>query len=333
MTAAKCCPGRHSVSHSTERVGFGARRKSVLLPAGAGMVACAALFMPIKVPRELSTSSGLELSGAAWSPALSRYLLVSDDVNGDGAKHEPLLFALSDTGQLDASPIRIEGISELNDPESITAGPDGTFFVCTSHSLNKKGHLPESRRRLLQLAIGSDRKAKVLGQLDLSVARGADGKPPWGAGSLDIEGIAFRDGGLFIGLKSPLGDDGSAAILSLKNVATVIQSGVLQDGALSVWSRAPLCVPHDGRSVCEGIADLAFLPDGSLLVAGNTPKGLPTDGGGSLWKLTRPNTAPILLKRFEGKKPEGIALSPDGASAIVVFDADGRQPLWIRWPL
>ncbi len=305
----------------------------MLLPAGVGMVACAALIMPIKVPRELSERTGLELSGAAWSPALSRYVLVSDDVNEEGSKHEPLLFALSESGQLDAAPIRIEGIAELNDPESITAGPEGTLFVCTSHSLNKKGHLPESRRRLLQIAIGGDRKAKILGQLDLSVARGADGRPPWGGGSLDIEGIAFREGALFIGLKSPLGSDGGAAILRLPNVVAVIQSGVIQDGALTLWSRSRFCVPHDGKSVCEGIADLAFLPDGSLLIAGNAPKGMPTDGGGSLWKLAQPNGVPTLLKRFEGLKPEGVALSPDHTSAIVVFDTDGRQPIWIRWPL
>jgi len=243
------------------------------------------------------------------------------------------MFALSEAGQLDGAPIRIEGIAELNDPESITAAPDGTLFVCTSHSPNKKGHVPESRRRLLQLAITPDRKAKVLGHLDLSVARGADGKPPWGAGSLDIEGLAFRDGALFMGLKSPLGSDGSAAILRLPDALAAIQSGVIQDGALSVWSRTRLCVPHAGKSVCEGISDLAFLPNGSLLVTGNAPKGMPTDGGGSLWKLAAPNGAPTLLKRFEGLKPEGVALSPDRVSAIVVFDTDGKEPLWIRWPL
>jgi hypothetical protein len=305
----------------------------VLLPTGVGMVACAALIVPLQVPRELSQRTSLELSGAVWSSALSRYLLVSDDVNEEGLKHEPLLFALNEAGQFDGAPIRIEGVSELNDPESITAGPDGTLFVCTSHSLNKKGHLPEARRRLLQLALGPDRKAKVLGHLDLSVARGSDGKPAWGPGPLDIEGIAFRDGTLLIGLKSPLGADGSALILQLPDVQAAIRSGVIQDGALSVWSRTRLCVPHGGKSVCEGIADLAFLPDAGLLIAGNAPKGLPTDGGGSLWKLARPNGAPTLLKRFDGLKPEGVALSPDHASAIVVFDTDGRQPVWIRWPL
>ncbi len=297
------------------------------------MVACAALIVPMKVPHELSSRMGIELSGAVWSPVLSRYVLVSDDVNEEGAKHEPLLFTLSESGQLDAQPIRIAGIAELNDPESITAGPDGTLFVCTSHSLNRKGHLPESRRRLLQIAVAADRQAKLLGQVDLSVARNADGKPPWGAGALDIEGIAFREGTLYIGLKSPLEGNGSSTILKLPEVVKAIQAGVLADGALSVWSRQRLCVPHDGASVCEGVADLAFLPDGNLLLTGNSPKGMPTDGGGSLWKLSAPNGTPTLLKRFEGLKPEGVALAPDHTSAIVVFDTDGRQPLWVRWPL
>jgi hypothetical protein len=341
---AKCCPARDSVSHSTDaardtRKGesggwFGSRRKSGLVPACAGMVACAALIVPIKVPREISERTGLELSGAAWSAKLSRYLLVSDDINDEGAKHAPRLFALAEAGQVDSAPIEIEGIAELNDPESITPGPDGTFFVCTSHSLNKKGHLPEGRRRLLQISLGAERKAKVIGQLDLSLARTADGKPALAeAGSLDIEGIAFREGALYIGLKSPLTADGSASIFRLPDVVSVVKSGALPAAAISLWSRGRFCVPHDGKSVCEGIADLAFLPDGSLLVAGNAPKGMPSDGGGSLWKLSTPNSAPTLLKRFDGLKPEGIALAPDHTSAIVVFDTDGRQPLWIRWPL
>lgn len=298
------------------------------------MVACAALIVPIKVPKELSERTGLEFSGAAWSKALSRYVLVSDDINEEGSKHSALLFALSEAGQLDSAPIKIEGISELNDPESISVGPDDTLFVCTSHSLNKKGHLPESRRRLLQIALGADRKAKVIGQVDLSSARNLDGKPPWGeAGSLDIEGIAFREGALYIGLKSPLGGDGSASILRLPDVVSIVKAGSVPQGALSLWSRTRFCVPHEGKTVCEGIADLAFLPDGTLLVAGNAPKGMPTDGGGSLWKLETANGTPKLLKRFESLKPEGIALAPDHATAIVVFDTDGRQPLWIRWPL
>jgi len=315
------------------RAWVASRRKSGVLPACIGMVACAALIVPIKVPRAVSDRTGLELSGAAWSPALKRYILVSDDINEEGAKHTPQLFALSEAGELDSTPIKIEGISELNDPESISPGPDGTLFVCTSHSPNKKGHLPESRRRLLQLSLGADRKAKIIGQVDLTDARDSDGKSVWPEGALDIEGIAYRDGALYIGLKAPLAVDGSASIMRLSDVVSVLKSGIVPLGALTLWSRGRFCVPHDGKTVCEGIADLAFLPDGSLLAAGNAPKGMPTDGGGSLWKLTAPNRAPVLLKRFEGLKPEGVALAPDHTSAIVVFDTDGRQPQWLRWAL
>lgn len=299
-----------------------------------GVMACAALIVPIKVPSKLSARTGLEFSGAAWVEALSRYVVVSDDARVNSSKHEPLLFTLSDDGELDAAPIELEGIAELNDPESVTVGPNGTLLICTSHSLNKKGHVPESRRRLLQVAITADRHAKVLGQVDLSAARDAAGVPPWGQyEALDIEGIAFREGALYLGLKSPLGRDGSAMILRLPEVARVIASGIVPIGALSVWSRARFCVPRGASSVCEGIADLAFMPDGSLLLAANSPKGMASDGGGSLWKLARPNAQPILLKRFEGLKPEGVALSPNHSSVIIVFDTDGGKPVWIRWPL
>jgi len=319
---------------STERSSKSARWRSNIIPACSGLFACAALVTPIRIPQQGSDHLRLELSGAAWSPALARYVLVSDDVNEHGAKHVPQLFTLTDDGKLDAQPITIDGIDELNDPESITPGPDGTLFVCTSHSVNKQGHLPQSRRQLLALAVAADHRAKILGQVDLTTARNPDGSPPWGSDArLDIEAVAYRDDALLIGLKSPLGADGSARILRLTQAAAVVKAGVIPVGAIQVWAEPQLCVAHGSATVCEGIADLAFLPDGALLAAANSPKGSPSDGGGSLWKLNAKGDAPVLVKRFAGLKPEGVALAPDHASAIVVFDTDGQAPLWIRWPL
>lgn len=300
----------------------------------AGLFACAVVVSPVTVPKVLSERVELELSGAAWSPALSRYVLVSDDVNEGGAKHLPQLFTMTEGGQMDAEAISIEGISELNDPESITLGPDGSLFVCTSHSLNKHGHLPKSRRRLLQISLAAGHKATILGEVDLTTARTADGSPPWGdAAGLDIEGIAFRDGALYIGLKSPLAADGSASILRLPDAVSVLKSGVIPRAALSLWARTRFCVPHAGANVCEGIADLAFLADGGLLVLANAPKGMPSDGGGALWKLAPPGNAPLLLKRFDALKPEGVSLAPDQKSAVIVFDTGGQKPVWTRWVL
>jgi hypothetical protein len=264
---------------------------------------------------------------------LSRYVAVSDDVTDSGRKHAPLLFTITEEGRMDPSPVPIDGIAELNDPESITEGPGGTLFVCTSHSVNAHGHLPESRRRLLHLALLPDRRAKILGQIDLTTARTNDGGLAWGQErTLDIEAIAFRGGALYIGLKSPLTADGSATILRLPEAVAIVKSGVVPRGALSVWARMHLCVARGGATVCEGIADLAFLPDGGLLVAANSPKGMPSDGGGSLWKLPA-SGPPALLERFDGLKPEGVTLSPDRSTVVVVFDRDGRPPLWLKRPL
>src|SRR5882724_10535273 len=88
MAAAKFCPGKRSMSHSTEaRAERAQRGKSALAPACVGLVACAALVVPIRVPKSLAETVQLELSGAVWSPSLGRYALVSDDVNAGGAKH------------------------------------------------------------------------------------------------------------------------------------------------------------------------------------------------------------------------------------------------------
>ena len=297
----------------------------------------------IEVPPKLARHTRLELSGIAWLPGLGRYVVVSDDISAAHKKHATLLFTLSDGGRLDEKPTRIDGIHELNDPESVTLGPDGSVFVCTSRSANRHGQLRESRSVLLQLAIGSDRRARILGQADLRLAPATDvapgtsaasaEQPPWLALDLDIEAIAYREGALYIGLKAPLGPDGRARILRLSDPVRALAAGQIAPDSLSLWSESRFCVPRNGESVCEGIADLAFLGDGQLLVLGNSPKHLPSDGGGSLWQLSAPNAEPRLLQRFPGLKPEGISLTPDRQQAVIVFDRDGAPPLWARWRL
>jgi hypothetical protein len=311
------------------------RRGRVLGTACAGLVACAAaaVVLPIQVPQEIASKMTLELSGITWSKTLSRYVVVSDDITDEGAKHAPRLFTVTREGKMDPLPIVVDGIDELNDPESIAEGPGDTVFVCTSHSVNKHGHLPQSRRWLAVIALTPDRKARVAGKVDLTTARPAGADAPWTSAMLDIEAIAFHERALYIGLKAPLGPDGSATILKLADAAAVVKAGSIPEGALSVWSRTRLCVQHDGRDACEGVSDLTFAADGSLLLVANTPKGMPGDGGGALWKLAAPNGKAALLKRFDGLKPEGVALSPDRSSAVVVFDRDGQKPLWFTWPL
>jgi hypothetical protein len=290
----------------------------------------------IAVPPELAAvTSNPELSGVVWSASLGRYLVVTDDsgLRSEGSSHKPLVLGLSADGALDRAPILIGGVKALNDPESICAGPDGTYFLVTSHSPNRENRTEASRRQLLQLK-ESGAALQVMGRTDLTKITGDRSLLDLASlprnGRLDIEAVAYRKGALFIGLKSPLSDRGEAVILRLSNPVDALRSGKLRPDAIQRIAAVPLCVPADGVSVCQGISDMTFLTDGSLVVSANAPKGGPKDHGGALWHLPAPvgKTAPVLLHRFAKLKPEGVTLSAAGRSLIVVFDCDDHAPKW-----
>lgn len=303
---------------------------------------------PLAVPPALAArTSNPELSGIAWCAPLGRYLMVSDDtgLRGEGSYHAPWLLSLTPDGRIDADPVPVDGVDDINDPEAVTPGPDGTFFIVTSHSPDRKGRTRADRRMLLHVALDG-RALRVLGRLDLTKVRKSDGDTLLAAagldpaGRLDIEAIAFRDGALYIGLKSPLSASGRAVILELDGVVASIRTGRMPKHGLRRWAEVALSVePVGGGSraaVFEGISDMTFLPDGSLALTANSPKGMPHDGGGALWhwKDARAGTGqPALLGRFPGLKPEGVSLAADRSSLVVVLDNDTRKPLWTRWPL
>lgn len=283
---------------------------------------------PISVPVVLLAATSMpEPSGAVWSPTLSRYLIVSDDT-GDklsGTSHTPWLFAMSREGVLDSLPIPILGLAELNDAEAVCAGPAGSFFLSTSHSANRKGQDKAGRRQLLQLQL-SGRTLKVLGKLDLAPAITASAAVP--PGGIDIEGLTFRDGALYVGLKAPQTAGRAALILRIADVVAALRTGFLAPEKVQRFAEVPLHVDGADGPAIQGISDLSFLPDGSLVILANSPKKMPPDGGGALWWL-RPGSAPRLLRRFLGLKPEGVTLTEDGKALLIVFDRDRQQPLWL----
>jgi len=292
----------------------------------------------VRVPPHLSKQAGpLELSGVAYSAALGRYLLVSDDTGrkARGTRHAPWIFAMTPAGKLDREPLPIAGIEHLNDPESITAGPDGTFFVCTSYSPDKNGNRADDRAMLVHIAL-SGRSLSLLGRVDLRDVGSKAGSnllqiaglDP--TGRLDIEGIAYKDGDLFIGFKSPLGADGAAAVVRLTHAVDVLHRGQVTAADVQPHARLRLAVSTPAGEIAQGVSDLLFLPDGSLFVLANSPKGLPPDGGGAAWHVAKLGAAPTLVRRFAGLKPEGAALAPDGSHILVVFDRDMAPPTFTQ---
>ncbi len=296
---------------------------------------------PVRVPPEIAAvTCAPELSGLVWSAPLDRFLAVSDDTGlaERGQRHAPMVLGLDVGGKLDEEPIPIVGIDSLNDSEAICAGPGGTFFLATSHSPDSKGRTRRSRRQLLQLE-PRGRSLTVIGRVDLTAIEGgrslleiAHLAPE---GRLDIEAIAYHDGALLVGLKSPLTAEGKAVILRLANPAEAAREGRIAAGALALWVELPLCVPARGERACQGVSDMLFLDDGSLLLSANSPKGQRSDGGGAIWRLQPPfgEKLPRLLHRFAGLKPEGIAFSPRRRALLVVFDRGQEAPLWTEIPV
>jgi hypothetical protein len=306
---------------------------------GAGATTAPDTPALIEVPAPLAQqNTSIEPSGVAWAAALDRYLVVSDDTGTEDQKHPPEVFAMTRQGAFDETPVPILGITELNDPEAICGGPGGTFFLTTSHSANKKGKTKPARRMLLQLRL-EGRALRVVGQADLTTAQDKKGGGLLAIagldpnGKLDIEALTYRQDALLVGLKAPLTSSGAAVILRLAAPARALQAGRIEPGALTRFREVTLSASRPEGAIARGIADLLSLPDGSIVLCANSPKGMPSDGGGAIYWLKPGAGTPVLLHDFPGLKPEGVTLAEDGKGLVLVFDNDLRPPLWTRWPL
>jgi hypothetical protein len=316
--------------------------------AAAEVPAPAPAVSLIQVPVGLAQrSETLEPSGVVWAAKLDRFLVVSDDTGNGRDHHQPWVLAMSRAGAFDEAPVPLVGLEALNDAESICAGPDGLFFLVTSHSLNKRGLDRKARDLLLLLAL-EGRALRVIGRVDLTTAGAAgagagansdgDGRGALLAlaglpvdGGLDIEAVTYRHGALLIGLKSPLTARDGAVVLQLGSPVEALRAGRVPPGALT--RQFELALHGAARGIPEGIADFTSLPDGRMAVLGNSPKGRAKDDGGSLYWFQPETGVVTFVHQWMGLHPEGVTLSETARELVIVFDANRDPPRWTRWPL
>ncbi|WP_437933290.1 esterase-like activity of phytase family protein [Sorangium sp. So ce341] len=310
-------------------------------PAAAAPPAGAADTIRMAVPAALRQRSRFEPSGVLPRPAEGRYLIVSDDTGHKDAEDEgvPWLFAMSAAGAVDPEPVPVHGVKELADIESITAGDGGDVYLLSSQGYSAKGKRKKARTALLRLK-QDGRGFRVDAEVHLAELLDAAGPAalaelglPGGTRPLEIEGMAYRDGALYFGLKSPLDAEGNALIWRLGAPRALLEGRRLEGAGLSLWARARVDVDLNGAPTPGGISDLCFLPDGSLAIA-STPS--TADGAaGSLFHVLRPEggvLSPSLVRRFPGQKPEGISLALSPGKLIVVFDAGAEAPSFLELP-
>jgi hypothetical protein len=146
-------------------------------------------------------------------------------------------------------------------------------------------------------------------------------------GTLDIEGLAWKDEDLYLGVKAPL-RAGKAVILRLAGADSLLSGKGPGAGkspaapAVSIWKELDLRDARTGAAC--GISEL-LMRDGAtyLLSTGKAPQG---GHAGSLWKLGNGAEAPALARDFGGERPEGLAFDAAGESLYVAFDNGSRGP-------
>ncbi|XXT18266.1 HlyD family efflux transporter periplasmic adaptor subunit [Sorangium sp. So ce429] len=329
-------------------------------PAAPPRPPAASAQVLMKVPPALAGRSRLEPSGILARPGESRYLIVSDDT-GHERRDEgaPWLFAMAAGGAVEPDPVTVSGVDELSDVEAIAAGDAGEIYLLSSQSYSKKGKRKPERSALLRLrpegrGFRVDGEIHLAEVLDAAPARAAALGLPGGTRALDIEGLAFRQGALYLGLKAPLDPQGNAMIWRIdapgalfgdESPSPVTAAGGAKrersegeaarfDAArVSLWARARVDVELARRPAPGGISELLFMPDGSLAVT-STPSTEDGDAG-ALWRVDRPEAgvlAPRLVQRFPGLKPEGLSPSLAAGALMVVFDAGSAAPSFQELP-
>lgn len=134
--------------------------------------------------------------------------------------------------------------AKWDDMEGLATLNDRMFFAMTSHSLTKKGKRKPEREQLFLFSLIGNKiqtqkvwslRDSILSYLAKNLSREIDerevasGTPD--TGGLNVEGLAYLDGKLYLGLRSPLTKDNKAIILILNNAesAPVVSGHALID--------------------------------------------------------------------------------------------------------
>lgn len=295
-----------------------------------------AVVTPLVVPPALAASTRFEPSALVWSSRRDRFVLVSDDTGlADRDEHAPWLFTIDLRGHVDPEPLVVSGIEAFSDLEAIAAGAGDGLYLLASQSRSRKGKRPAARQLFAKIAV-TDAGARVEASIALADILERDSSLLTALGlantaELDLEGMTPTSaGGLLIGLKQPIDDAGQAQIWHLPQPDALLAGG---SGGLRRFGAVPLHVTVDGEQRPGGISEVLELPDGSLLFAATATGSEPQRQDGGLWHAGAQDLTHVrLVRSFPGLKPEGLALRPDGAAIVIVFDTGAAAPQWMEFP-
>ena len=283
------------------------------------------------------------LSGAACSPD-GRCLLVSDE------KRRSWFFALDDKGR--AKPrivvgeqLKLKPATGGDEADAEGAAFDGDrFYVIGSHGASRRsGKFEASRYSTYRIGAGGNVKASnalaaiIAGVPGIAehfcVGATASGCQSLQDGGANIEGLAARNGQLYVGFRAPA-PGGKAFILRIAEKALFGHA----DPKLGVF-RVELGRDVVGRDL--GVRDIAAVAGGFLILAGpSLPEGDEAVGSGRVFFWREGDEPARLLREFsvkdKGIKPEVLLIlgeDPMAYRAMVMCDGiAGGSPTEYRLP-
>jgi hypothetical protein len=192
----------------------------------------------------------------------------------------------------------------VEDVEALAIAPGGVWVV-GSHGASRRGERRPERERVLR----PDGRVLTLGFDACGECVAARGRAP-DDGGLDVEGAAWVGDTLWIGLRSPLADDGAAILVAFDEDGRSTQVRRIHLGGL-------------------GVRDLATHPDGLLVDAG--PAG--DASGAHALHLVDPVTGRSRWLATLPPSAEGIASQPEDDHGVnFVTDGDGKPGKRCRTP-
>ena len=284
-------------------------------------------FRDIVPAGQVKLAGSVEASGVLYLGDIDKYLVISDDT----PEKKPLLFIMNGEGEIEKEAV-IAGVRKINDMEGLTGGDDGYIYVLSSQSYNRNGNLSDARKLFLRVARNGE-SFTLTGSVQLcDVLLSAAGKNPeqlWARyllkamsdSTLDIEGVAFRQGELFLGIKNPLLDS-CAVILSIGKADDLFNASA---PTIAIWRQWKLIDPAVGAP--GHISDLHF--NGDMLYALSVVEAENNGSrktSGALWRYGPGGKPPACMQHFSGLKPEGIAFNDRTGELVITFDNGSKRP-------
>jgi len=285
------------------------------------------------IPTSVYEQTKFEPSGAIWLADLNKYLVISDDTD---EMHTPLLFLMNRDGSIDAGTLKINGLNEIMDIESITQD-EQFIYLLSSQSRNSSGDIKKHRslmvkvkRQGLELTAVSSFELRPL--LLSAMAKSMNTELQQLAttiqistvkkGDLDIEGMTLVGNDILVALKSPHAGSTESVILRLVNKDYIFTNKffhpqqVLLEAKLSFVGKTETA--DDNKM---GLSDLVY-SNGNYYISTTCTKA----NCSAIWKTNKLSSENLkLLKTFPVNQLEGIAIGQKN-EILGVFDEGKNEP-------